>query len=561
MCNIEDSVATEHNVIIIGGGLIGAFIYLDCALRGLDPILFERGDFGAETTSYNTRLAHGGVRYTARKEDWSLVIESLRERYTLKKIAPHLVHDMDFLLPIYDGCIDFPLTIESILDSHYLHGGLRRLLQTSLVHAGMSTYDFLGGSRFPFRFLAKDRLTKHQLLTQKDLLGIRVYSDGKISSPERLALEAILKGDEEGGRSFNYAEVVGFEKEKAGKVEAAIVNSGEAVYTIRGKVIVNATGPWIDTVNRLCSGGASSSLLLRVGGIHVAVSSFAGSEVLGKRALVIPTKCPQGQKRLVFVIPEEGYWLIGTTEKKIDDSCDVLDYKPSRAELESLFDALRRVMPTFDLNPDSEEILHVFAGVRPLRRQEMDPTTASRKDLIHYDMRSGVISVTGKLTPARAIAQRVTDLACRLLGKEEARCTTAHTPLLGGEPVSERPSEIAARVGIAEETAKKLIGTYGWRHREVLAYCEKDNSLRQEVARGCIMAQVCYAVEREKAVTIADVILRRTDMGKTTKNAGIELVERVGEVMAMRLGWSEEQLRRAVASCTAEIESRYKVAD
>jgi len=486
----------------------------------------------------------------------------LRERKILKEIAPHLVHDMDFILPIYDGCIDFPLTIDSLLESHSLTGNVKRLIQTTLVHAGISAYDLLGRSRAPIRFLSKDEYTRPHLLTDEDLLGIRVYSDGKIRSPERLALEAILRGDQEGGKSFNYSEVVGFVKSRAGKVEAVKVRSGEGIHTLRAKVIVNATGPWIDTVNRLHSPSLSRSLLLRVGGIHAAVSSFPGSEVFGKRALVVPTRSPQGQKRLVFMIPEEDHWIVGTTEKEIADVSDPVDYKPSRAELESLFNAVRRVMPAFNLTADSsEEILYVFAGVRPLRRQERDPTTASRKDLIHYDREAGIISVTGKLTPARAIAERVTDLACKLLGMERVPCRTGKTPLPGGETIPERPSQIAGRYRITEQVAENLIRTYGCRYADVLSQCEKDSCLKEEIGTAHIMAQVIYAVEREKAVKISDVIFRRTYMFRATRGFDIALIEVVGGLMATRLGWAREQLIREVELCRDEIENRYKLID
>ena len=130
MPSIGDLVEAKHDVII-GGGLIGAFTYPDCALRCLNSVLFAKGDFGGETTSYNTRLAHGGIRYIARKDDWPLAIEFLRERHILRSIASRLVNDMEFILRIYDGCIDFTLTIESILTPRVLTGRLKRLIQTN----------------------------------------------------------------------------------------------------------------------------------------------------------------------------------------------------------------------------------------------------------------------------------------------------------------------------------------------------------------------------------------------------------------------------------------------
>ena len=415
------------DLVVIGGGIVGAGVARDAALRGLSVALFEKADYGGGTTSGSTRLIHGGLRYLE-MFDFRLVRLDLREREILLRIAPHLVRPLEFLLPFY---------------------GLNPFHRTRM-RAGLFLYDLLSYDKsLPSRkHLTRDEVIKREPhLSKRGLKGAAAYYDAQASLPERLCLENILDACAHGARAYNYAEVTGAIREGDGggdggvrsvrgvggvgsigggrvtgvRVRDRLTNTdaeGADDVEVRARFVVNASGPWFDRVEDALTGD-SRRHIRTTKGIHIAVPPMIKSAMALESAV---------DGRLVFAIPWLGYTWIGTTDTDFDD--DPANVRADRADVDYL---LRSMRPYFkDL--DASRIYFTNAGVRALVMEEGSESSVSRLHKISDEAearRRGLIEILGgKLTGYRAIAEEVTDLACRLLDRRE-KCVTADTPLPG----------------------------------------------------------------------------------------------------------------------------------
>jgi glycerol-3-phosphate dehydrogenase len=446
----------EFELIIIGGGIIGAGIARDAAQRGLRVALLEKSDFGGGTTAGSTRLIHGGLRYLEML-DFRLVRVDLRERETLLRIAPHLVKPLEFLVPFYE----------------------RSLLYRAKLRAGMLLYDGLSfGKSLPrHRFLrVAETLKLEPQLRERGLEGAASYWDAQVESPERLCLENLLEARGKGAVTLNYAEVIGALR-AGGRIAGVRVRDalegGEA--EVRGRVVVNATGPWFDRVAARL-GPHPRPLVRTTKGIHLAC------EAVSRKAVVLFSKI---DGRVFFVIPWRGYSWIGTTDTDFQE-----DPAQARATGEDV-DYLIRSASDYFPAVRSGRIFWSNAGVRALIRRKGTESSVSRAHRI-MEGADGLVSVLGgKLTGYRAIAEELTDLICRKLGVR-AGSKTAETPLSGaGAP---EYSDLAA--------------------------------------------QVVHAVRAEQCLRVSDFMLRRSLLG-FRRDQGLEALPVVAASMAEELGWSE----------------------
>jgi len=456
---------TLYDLVIIGGGIVGCGIARDAALRGLTVALVEKHDFGSGTTSGSTRLIHGGLRYLA-TGDFALVRLDLREREILLRIAPHLVAPLPFLLPLPKGWF----------------GRLR-------LRIGMWLYDVLSYDK---------SLPRHRILSPAELHaaepgldtsqfhGAAVFYDAQCASPERLALENVIDAHEHGAFVQNYAEVVGgiHDGDRLVGVKVKKTLTGD-VRDLRGRVIVNASGPWFDRVAARVEPSSPPPRLRTTKGIHIACEPFTSHAIFLESSV---------DGRAVFAIPWMGHTWVGTTDTDFDG--DPAAASATEEDVRYLVDSLAPQLPAIR----SAKKYWTGAGVRALVRSDGSPSGVSRMHRLTTDT-PGLISVIGgKLTGYRAIAEEVVDRACSDL-RITARCTTATTPLPGGGP---------ERSGVPH-----LDALYGSRAPRVQAFVAHEPSLGTPLAATYpdTRGQVAYAARHEWAEQPEDFTQRRSFLG------------------------------------------------
>jgi glycerol-3-phosphate dehydrogenase len=451
--------AGQFDVIVVGGGIIGAGIARDAALRGLSVALFERRDYGSGTTSGSTRLIHGGLRYLEML-DFALVRMDLRERETLLAIAPHLVKPLEFLLPFYED------------------GDLRPLE----ARTGMLLYDALS---FDKSLHSHRHLTAAQVLEEEPglraggLRGAVAYYDAQVNSPERLAIENIVDARQHGAVTLNYAEVVA--ATRTGVRVKDRLSGDEA--EVCGSVVVNASGPWFDRVAARLE-PHPRPLVRTTKGIHLA------HRPLNRHALALTSPI---DGRLFFVIPWLGYSWIGTTDTDFRE-----DPGEVRATAEDV-DYLLRSAAAYFPRASPADVFWTNAGVRALVMKRGRESAVSRRHRVVSA--PGLVSVLGgKITGYRAIAEEATDAVCRQL-RSRAQSKTAVEPLPGARGLPSADDHLDA--------------LYGSRAAEVRRLVEADPRLGERLAPEYpdIAAQVVFAVREEQCVTVDDFIFRRTLLG------------------------------------------------
>lgn len=492
------SLQGTFDLAIIGGGIIGAGIARDAARRGLRVVLLERSDFASGTTAGSTRLIHGGLRYLE-MFDFRLVRMDLRERETLLRIAPHLIKPLPFLLPFYD----------------------RSLFVRTKLRAGMALYDLLSFDKSlpKRRFLSAAEIRKAEPeLRAEGLQGAAAYYDAQVDSPERLTIENLVDAREHGAAVLNYAEVVGAIEEhgELRGLRARDSLTGDQL-EVRARLVVNASGPWFDRVAARL-GPHPRRLVRTTKGVHLACDPLTRSAV----ALTSPL-----DGRLFFVIPWLGYSWVGTTDTDFNDDPATAIATPE--DIRYLLDSAVHYFPALH----RARIHWTNAGVRALVMRPGSESSVSRLHRILAD-RPGLISVLGgKITGYRAIAQEVTDLACRRLGLAR-RCDTAETPLPGGR---------------APCGQSHLESIYGCRAAEVLKLVETDPRLGERLAPDYpdIAAQVVFSVRQEYCLRVSDFMLRRSLLG-FQPDQGIRALPAVAAWMGRELGWSEAERESEIES-------------
>ena len=388
----------EFDLLIIGGGIIGAGIALDASQRGLSCALIEQGEFASGTSSKTTKLIHGGLRYLEQM-DFGLVRESLKEREILYRIASRWVRPLPFLIPVRG----------------------RSPRPWPLVKIGVSLYDRLAGTppAQRHRFLQADQLGETEPLLEKG--GIEraaVYTDGQMDDAG-LVLAVLAAADKAGATLANHVRVTGWtiEQGKVRGVKAEETPAGKQ-FLIRARQVVNATGPWADRLRRLAN-PAAPPIVRPSKGIHLVYPS------LGLRHALVLSSPKDG--RIFFCIPWKGQTLIGTTDTDYDGDPGRAEATPE--EISYLIDGVNGCLPSLQIR--REKVIATFAGVRPLlAREGKDPWAISRRHLIHEDPNGLITVVGGKFTMFRKIAEELVDrLAGRFPNKELAPCRTARTPI------------------------------------------------------------------------------------------------------------------------------------
>ncbi|MDD5127308.1 MAG: glycerol-3-phosphate dehydrogenase [Dehalococcoidales bacterium] len=514
------------DLIVIGGGIIGAGIARDAALRGLHTLLVEKEDFGWGTTARSTRLLHGGLRYL-RQFQFKLVREDLKEREILLRIAPHLSHRLPFIIPM--------------LRSQPLY----RLAMPF----GMPLYQMLTSGRdIPsYQHLSRRQTLnlEPELEKVRDLTGGYLYYDGELEFMERLCLENVISAAEHGAQVLNHARVtqlIMHDNTVAGvEVQDEITKQN---FQIKGRLVFNAGGPWADFVWDKMNLRAAERLR-RTRGVHLFMNR------LSRNALVLFAR---SDGRLFFVIPWQEYSLVGTTDTDYTGDPDKVHAEAK--DVNYLVSELRHYFPAVE----SKDVHYAFAGLRPLVASGAGKAsnTSRAHRLIDHRKEHGIegfLSVLGgKITAYRLVAEEAVDLITRKLGSP-ARCTTAETQLPGAPAVLPQAIKKAAEEsGVSPATAEHLARIYGSRFTKVLALARNDKRLAQPLGESCpdIMAQVRYAVNSEYALTVSDFLLRRTDAGLRPAQ-GLDITETVAQEMGNLLGWSDDTRKQHIEAHQAAI--------
>jgi glycerol-3-phosphate dehydrogenase len=512
-----------YDLVVVGGGIIGCGIARDASLRGLKTLIIDKEDFSYGTTSTSSRLIHGGLRYL-RQFEFALVRMDMREREILLKIAPHLVRPLPFLIPIV---------------SHW---------ERIVMALGMRLYDVLSFDKsLPgyHHYSRKKTLEMEPDLKLERMVGSYRYYDCQIAFAERLCIENVLCAIEYGASAANHTMFVGVQNTDSTikQIQVKDTLTGKE-YGISTRMVVNAAGPWMDLVQGML-GSKSKPTMRRTKGIHLLTPRISNN------ALVLFS---QADGRLFFIIPWEGYSLIGTTDTDYTDDSD--NVHADTEDVDYLITELQRAFPAVK----KQDIYYSVAGLRALAGSaegSASDVTRGHKLIDHEEadgLKRFISVIGGKITGYRAIAQEVTDLVCKKLGVNET-CKTARIPLPGAPSVPQKMLEQAVKESkLSLETITHLNNLYGSRLYQVLEMAENNERGIEPICPHTpdIMAQIWHATREEGALTVSDFLLRRCSTGLVSCQ-GLDAAETVANEMGNILKWNNSERKRQVKNYRSAI--------
>jgi glycerol-3-phosphate dehydrogenase len=500
------------DIAVIGGGATGMGVAVDAAARGFDVVLVEAHDFGKGTSSRSTKLVHGGVRYLE-QGNVSLVMSALKERGLLRQNAPHLVHDLAFVVPNYSWW------------------------EAPFYGIGLKLYDLLAGK---YGFGASRLLSKEQTLEilpalePEELRGGVVYYDGQFDDA-RLLIHLAMTAAERGATLVNYCPATGLLRDADGYVNGLTARDQESgeEFTINARIVVNATGVFTDSVRRMSDPDAEQ-LVVTSQGIHLVFDpSFLASDT----ALMVP-KTSDG--RVLFVIPWHGHAVAGTTDTPVD--APSLEPRALDEEIDFILETAGRYLSR---PPTRADVLSVYVGLRPLVKGDGRTSALSRDHIIDVD-RSGLLTITGgKWTTYRNMAEDCVDHAITLGKLRDEPCPTKNLPIHGY-------IEHSAELGDLE--------VYGADAEKIKALAAAEPALgkRLHPALPIIGAEVVWAAREEMARTVEDALARRTRALFLNASAAVEMASPAADLMARELNrdrdWAITQ-----ASAFRELAQQYLV--
>ncbi|MCA9512764.1 MAG: glycerol-3-phosphate dehydrogenase/oxidase [Myxococcales bacterium] len=514
----------QFDVVIVGGGVTGCGAALDAATRGLRVALIEQRDWAAGTSSRSSKLIHGGLRYLEQL-DFGLVREALTEQTAmLTHLCPHLVRPVPFL---------FPLT--------------HRVWERAYVGTGTLLYDTLAGKRALPRHRHHTRtsaLRRFPGLRRDALVGAIEYYDAQFDDA-RHTVTLARTAAQFGAVALTSTRVVDF-TEAGGYVTGANVRCLEtgADFVVRGQRVINASGVWTDRVQHLADRGRIRVRASK--GIHLVVPR---DRIHGDCGLILRTA-----KSVLFVIPWDQHWIIGTTDT--DWNLDLDHPAASRRDIDYLLDLVNRVL----VRPlERGDIEGVYAGLRPLLYGETDDTSALSREHAVSESASGLISVAGgKYTTYRVMAKDAIDVAAAKLPQRVPESVTHRTPLVGadGYPgVWNQRERIARDHDLPVQRVEHLLRRYGVLARDVLDAMLEQPDLREPIdgADGYLRAEARYAASHEGALHLEDVLTRRTRISIETFDRGLRAARDVVDLMGEVLGWDDAARRRELEHYDARV--------
>ncbi len=507
--NREEMLARLKNtdepwdLIIIGGGATGLAAAIESASRGYRTLLLEQDDFSKGTSSRSTKLVHGGVRYL-QQGNVSLVLEALKERGLLRKNAPHLVHNLPFVVPNYDWW------------------------EGPFYGIGMKVYDLLSG-RHGFghsKFLSKEKTLEYlPTVEPKGLRGGVIYYDGQFDD-SRLAVNMAQTAVNQSGTVLNYVKVTGLIKEKefVAGVQAKDIETGQE-FELRAKGVINATGVFTDDIIHMDDPGAKNMLTLSQG-IHIVLDK---SFLPGESAIMVPHTA---DGRVLFATPWHDKVIVGTTDTPVKSAS--LEPRPLSEEIEFLLSHAAKYLTK---DPVASDVLSMFAGLRPLVSQgEEGNTAAISRDHTIYISRSGLVTITGgKWTTCRRMAEDTIDHAAMVARLDEKKSVTADLQIHGYHNHAEKFGDLAI-YGADAPVINDMI------------YDQPELKQRLHNNFTTITGEVVWAVRREMARTVEDFLARRTRALLLDARASMEMAPQVARIMAMELKKDETWINGQVSA-------------
>ncbi|MEQ9399954.1 MAG: glycerol-3-phosphate dehydrogenase/oxidase [Longimicrobiales bacterium] len=483
------------DLIVVGGGATGVGVALDAAARGYDVVLLEQSDFGKGTSSRSTKLIHGGVRYL-QQGNVPLVMEALRERGILRANAPHLVHDLPFVVPNY------------------------KWWEAPFYGVGMRVYDVLAG-KYGFgksrNLSTEETLERIPNLEDDDLRGGVLYHDGQFDDA-RLLIALARTAAHHGATLLNRARVTALRKDSEGFVSGVRVTNreGGSSHDLRGRVVVNATGVFTDGLRRMDDPDAPG-IVRPSQGVHVVLDR---SFLAGDAAIMVPHT---DDGRVLFAIPWLGRVLVGTTDTPLDEPS--LEPRALDEEVDFILSHARRYM---ERDPTRADVLSVFAGLRPLVSADEGGDTAeiSREHAIRVSD-SGLVTIAGgKWTTYRKMAEDTVDVALTLAELDPRPCPTRELRIHGHDPDAGRFGRLAPYGADAPAVRALMDGTPGW-----------DTPIHDRL--DLTPGEVAWFARREMARTVDDVLARRSRSLILDARAAREAAEPVARILARELDRDE----------------------
>ena len=532
---IENYQGKEFDLIVVGGGITGSTVAYEAASRGLSVALIEKSDFGSATSAATSKMIHGGLRYLSTFE-FGLVRESLKERRVLTNIAPNFIHPASFLVAVYkkDKGTNFMLKIGMLLYELFSFdkNRLRDKSKKMPFHKSVSSEQI--SQLFPNAI-------------KKGLMGGQMFSDCSSHSPERFTLAFIKSAVKHGASVANYTKVEDFitdenQKKKTVKGVRVIDEISGKRYNVYGKLVINCAGPWADLLLDKIKKKSSNQELRRSEGIHFITKKltdkhvFLGSTVLGKH---------------YFLVPYRNHTLIGTTDKEFIGRPD--DYKVTKKAIVELLDDVNNSFGNLE-KIKYEDIVYTYGGLRPLiEDQTEDVYDSSRKYEITGEKKNGIeglITVEGgKFTTSRMLAEKAIDKALKIMRLPIKKSISESTYLYAcdiknfGEFVAEKQKTYTQ---FKPEQIEYLAKSYGTEIDEILLKAKENKSLIEPLnADGENLAQVQFAIKNEMALTLSDIMLRRTGLG-LLGHPGKETMAKVAKLAAKELNWDNQKLAQEI---------------
>jgi glycerol-3-phosphate dehydrogenase len=493
------------DIAVIGGGATGMGVAVDAAARGFSVVLVEAHDFGKGTSSRSTKLVHGGVRYLE-QGNVSLVMSALKERGLLRQNAPHLVHDLAFVVPNYSWW------------------------EAPFYGIGLKLYDVLAGK---YGFGASKVLTKEETLEHlpalepEELRGGVIYYDGQFDDA-RLLIHLAMTASDEGAALVNYCPATGLLRDGEGYVNGLTARDAESgeEFAIRARVVINATGVFTDSIRRMADAN-TDPLLVTSQGIHLV---FDRSFLKGDTALMVPRT---SDGRVLFVIPWHGHAVAGTTDTPVD--APSLEPRALDEEIEFILETASRYLTR---PPSRADVLAVYVGLRPLVKGDGKTSALSRDHVIHVDP-SGLLTITGgKWTTYRHMAEDTVDHAITLGHLRDEPCTT-RTLHIHGYMQNAEPLESLAVYGSDADAICSL------------AASDPRLSAQLHPQLPYIAAEVVWAARNEMARSVEDILARRTRALFLNARAASEMAEPVARLLAAELGHDDAWIAAQIAEFRA----------
>ncbi len=521
---IDKMSEQTYDLLVIGGGITGAGIARDAALRGLSVALVEKADFGYGTSSGSSKLVHAGLRYIGQKE-FRLVREASIERKKILEMAPHITRPIKFLVPLHSDTI----------------------LTKNRLRLAIWLYDILANFRnYTFHKIFNPVKAKKLLpspIRETNFQGAALYGDGHMDDA-RLTLEVILSAEKAGADVLNYCSAEDFQTQSSEGIDIVTMRNqtNKQVFTVQTKTLVLACGHWSDKlISQIDS--SFSSWVRPTKGVHLITRRFYHEDY----AVVIPVD----DGRIIFIVPFGEDQLVGTTDT---DYTEDFDYVPvTEEDVHYLIDAVNFLFPG---SLTEEDVLSAYSGIRPLIVS--DPTKSesdvSRNHEIRMIRPNTFAIVGGKYTTYRAMAKEMVDKIARVLEKK-GKCSTDKVPIngwistkrIGWEAWSRIACEnMMIRYKLPEQVAKHLL-RYGNNYIKLLEDIKEEPQSMELISklRPYIFGEIKYSVKFEKAVTLQDILFRRTQI-QLSFEQGLDSVDAIAQYMGKLLGWSPAELAKEI---------------